>query len=385
MEMRVSSWILSLLLATTVSYGKDDKTKKEEPKVDELKAQTFDSVRTFVKYPTGLKLNKGWTKKVEIKDVKAQAALPRHFDWREQGKLTPPKDQGNCGSCWAFSSVAMLQDALALKGKGQIALSEQYLLSCNKEGWSCDGGFFAHDYHKALPMGGVPEAEFPYAERQVACKANLSHPYHIASWSFLPSKDENTPPTVEAIKNAIYTFGPIGVAVGASDAFMSYSTGVFNQCDGTQPNHAVVLTGWDDDGQYFVMKNSWSTNWGDQGYMKIKYGCNNIGIAANYIVLSSSPNPNPNPSPTPDPTPPKCTPEPYANAGPDVRVARGQLVRLGTPARQGTTYHWESSAGQGRPLNTAMVIVRPMMSQTFTVYATTKCGTARSSARVTIR
>jgi len=215
MEMRVSSWILSLLLVTTVSYGKADKTKKEEPKVNELKAQTFDSVRTFVKYPTGLKLNKGWTKKVEIKDVKAQAALPRHFDWREQGKLTPPKDQGNCGSCWAFSTVAVLQDALALHGKGQVALSEEYLLSCNKEGWSCDGGFFAHDYHKALPMGGVPEAEFPYVGKPVACIANLSHPYHIASWSFLPSKDQNTPPTVDAIKNAIYTYGPISAAVGA--------------------------------------------------------------------------------------------------------------------------------------------------------------------------
>jgi len=378
--MKMVSWLLSLTLTASVAFGKDDK------KVDEMKALTFDSARSFVKYPTGLTLNKGWTKKVEIKDVKAQAALPRHFDWREQGKLTPPKNQGNCGSCWAFSTVAVLQDALSLHGKGQIALSEQYLLSCNKEGWSCEGGFFAHDYHKALPMGGVPEAEFPYVTKQVACKTNLSHPYHIASWSFLPSVNENTPPTLEAIKNAIYTYGPIGAAVGASDAFMSYSSGVFNQCDGTQPNHAIVLVGWDDDGQYFVMKNSWGTSWGDQGYMKIKYGCNYIGLAANYIVLGGSPNPNPNPSPTPTPpTPPKCSPEPYANAGPDVRVARGQLVRLGTPARAGTTYHWESSAGRGRPLKTAVVIIRPMVSQTFTVYATSKCGTARSSARVTVR
>ena len=386
--MRSSLWFLSLILISSLAHAQvkaqaQVKAKDDKKKDDVMKVQTFDSVQNFVRYPTGLKLEKGWIKKVEMKEVKAQAALPRHFDWREQGKLTPPKNQGACGSCWAFSTVAVLQDVLALRGKGQIALSEQYLLSCNKEGWSCDGGFFAHDYHKALPMGGVPEAEFPYVGKQVACKTNLSHPYHISSWAFLPSKDDNTPPTIEAIKNAIYTFGPIGAAVGASDAFMSYSSGVFNQCDGTQPNHAIVLTGWDDDGQYFVMKNSWGPNWGDSGFMKIKYGCNYIGIASNYIALSSDPSPQPNP--TPDPLPPKCTPQPYADAGPDVRVYRGQAVRLGTAARPSTTYHWESSAGKGRPLDTAIVVVRPMVSQTFTVYATTKCGTARSSARVTVR
>lgn len=382
--MKLSSWFLSLLLISSLAQS-EVKAEADKKKDDVMKVQTFDSVQNFVQYPTGLKLDKGWTKKVEMKEVKAQAALPRHFDWREQGKLTPPKNQGACGSCWAFSTVAVFQDVLALRGKGQVALSEQYLLSCNKNNWSCDGGFFAHEYHKALPMGGVPEAEFPYVGKQVACKTNLSHPYHIASWSFIPSKDDNTPPTVEAIKNAIYTYGPIGAAVGASNAFMSYSSGVFNQCDGTQPNHAIVLTGWDDDGQYFVMKNSWGPNWGDGGFMKIKYGCNYIGIAANYITLSSDPTPNPNPSPTPDPLPPKCTPQPYANAGSDVRVFRGQPVRLGTPARPSTTYHWESSAGKGRPLETAVVIVRPNVSQTFTVYATTKCGTARSSVRVTVR
>jgi hypothetical protein len=351
--------------------------------------QTYEASKEVQKRSTGFKLEKGWAKKVVIQDVKAQAALPRHFDWREQGKLTPPKDQGTCGSCWSFSSVAVLQDALALSGKGQIALSEQYLLSCNKEGWGCDGGFFAHDYHKALPMGGVPQAEFPYAGRKLACKSGLSHPYHISSWAYLPSKDGNTPPSLESIKNAIYTYGPISAGVGASDAFMSYSSGVFNKCDGTQPNHAIVLTGWDDDGQYFVMKNSWGQNWGDGGYMKIKYGCNYIGIAANYVTLSSTPapTPTPTPKPTPDPKPvPKCSPEPYADAGPDIRTTRGRYVRLGTPARPGTYYHWESSASKkSLMLDSAVVVVRPMMSQVYTVYVTTKCGTARDSAMVIAR
>jgi len=376
--MRVQSWFLALvLMLSSMARAKDD----------EMKAQTFDTVKDSVKYSTGLTLKKGWGKKVTFKEVKAQAALPRHFDWREQGKLTPSKQQGNCGSCWAHATTAVLQDVMALRGMGQISLSEQYLLSCAgpKEGWSCNGGFFAHDYHMALPMGAVPYAEFPYVAKDIACKANLSHPYHIASWAFLPSKNEDTPPTNEAIKQAIYQYGPIGVAVGANDAFMNYSSGVFNKCDGTKPNHAVTLTGWDEDGQYFIMKNSWSPQWGDNGFMKIKYNCNYIGLAANYVIFNSpAPNPNPTPKPTPDPVP-KCTPQPYANAGsPAVRARVGQPTRLGTSARAGTTYHWESSAGPGRPLDTAIIVVRPWVSQIFTVYATTKCGTARSSVKVSV-
>jgi len=386
--MQWLSVLLLILWSSSVS-GKD-KLKAQAFDVEEGKKekteQTFEMTKVKSKYSTGLILEKGWGKKVKIQDVKAQAALPRHFDWREQGKLTPPKQQGNCGSCWAHATTAVLQDVMALRGMGQISLSEQYLLSCNKEGWSCNGGFFAHDYHKS-PKGGVPYDEFPYVGRQIACKQNLTYRYPIASWAFLPSKDDNTPPALESIKNAIYTYGPIGVAVGATDAFMNYSSGVFNQCDGTRPNHAVTLVGWDDDGQYFIMKNSWSPQWGDGGYMKIRYNCNYIGVAANYIVFNS-PAPNPNPTPTVTPTPdpvPKCTPKPFADVGKSaVRARVGQPIRLGTPARPGHIYHWESSAGKGRPIDTAVITIRPWVSQIFTVFATTKCGTAKSSVKVSV-
>ena len=371
-------WLILSLLMTTYSVAAKDE------------GRTFELAKERKGYATGFKLEKGWLKKVPVKEIKAQAALPRHFDWREQGTLTPVRDQQNCGSCYAFATTAIFQDVMALRGLGNITLSPQYLLSCNKEGWSCNGGFFAHDYHKALPMGAVPEAEFPYVAKQVACKTNLSHPYHISSWAYLPSSNENTPPSTEAIKQAIYQYGPVAVGVGASDAFMSYSSGVFNKCDNTQPNHAVVLVGWDDDGQYWIMKNSWSPQWGLQGYMNIKYGCNYIGIAANYIVLNTpAPNPNPNPNPpppapTPDPVP-KCTPAPYADAGGDLQVRRGQTVRIGTPAKPGTAYHWETSIGRYMFPDAARIAVRPMRSQIFSVYATTKCGTARSSALIVVR
>lgn len=390
------TWLFALLLMATSSYAKtkDDIITIQSKAGDEVKAQTFETTKTPTQYSTGFILEKNWTKKAVFKEVKAQAALPRHFDWREQGKLTPVRDQGNCGSCYAFATATVFQDIMALRGLGQIELSPQYIVSCNKEGWSCNGGFFGHDYHLALPMGAVPEAEFPYVARQVPCKEGLSHPYHLSSWAYLPAKDDNTPPTVESIKAAIYQFGPVAVAVGAGNAFMSYSSGIYNQCDGTKPNHAVVLTGWDDDGQFWYLKNSWSERWGDQGYMKIKYGCNYVGVAANYVVFNSSnptpepqpptPNPKPTVTPTPTPTPvPKCTPEPYANAGRDATIRRGQLVKLGTAPRSGTSYHWEAP-GYRLP-DAPMFVVRPPKTQVFTVFASTKCGTARDSALIIVQ
>lgn len=353
--------------------------------------KTFESAPKPKSFTKGLKWKKGWSKDVTIAPVKIQAALPRHFDWRETGKLTPCFNQAG-NDCWANATSTVLMDVMALKGKGQITLSRQYLISCNTEGWTfANGGWFAHDMEKA-PLGAMSETAYPYEARDSKCKSNLQHPYKLQSWAYLPSTNEDTPPSVSDIKQAIYQWGPIAAGVAVNKAFEGYSSGVFNQCDSTEPNHAIVLTGWDDDGQYFILKNSWGANWGQKGYMNIKYGCQKVGIAGNYINFDGSgispvtPNPSPTPSPTPiPPPPPTCSPQPYANAGANQTVNYGTWVRLGTPARQGTSYHWESSAGKGRPLDAAQVTVKPNVTQTFTVYATNKCGTAKSSALITVK
>lgn len=350
--------------------------------------ETFESAPVPTKYATGLKLEKGWSKNVKFRSA-LQASLPRHFDWREQGQLTPVRDQGTCGSCYAFSTVAVLQDAIALKDKKQVDLSEQYILSCNTKGWSCNGGNFAHDMHQN--PGAVPESEFQYVGQQVACKQGLSHPYKIDSWAYVPSASENEPPAIDEIKAAIYQYGPISAAVGASSKFQSYRTGIFNSCDNTQPNHAITLVGWDDDGQYFIMKNSWGSQWGENGgYMRIKYGCNYIGIAANYVMFKggSAPDPTPGPNPTPTPTPPpipKCVPQAIANAGPTpLRIRPNQIVMLGTPARPQTSYAWEINGRFYPQFRTAQIRAQVFRSAIFTVYASTKCGVARSSAMVIV-
>ncbi len=240
--------------------------------------------------------------------------LASSFDWRSvngQNYVSPVKNQGSCGSCWAFGTVAPLEAKLLISGGELADLSEQYLLSCNDSGWSCNGGWWAHDYHKdkkvsgELEAGSVLETLFPYTASNSVCNPPHAHYQKIESWKYVGNS--YGVPSVEAIKYAIATYGPVAAAVCAGSAFSSYRSGIFssdekNVCKTGQVNHAVVLVGWDDATDTWIMKNSWGTGWGESGYMRIKRNVSNIGYAANYVVYTSSPPPLP---PTPPPSPPQ--------------------------------------------------------------------------------
>jgi len=221
--------------------------------------------------------------------------LPDYYDWRDYGGCTPVKNQGSCGSCWAFATVGPLECNILIKDGAEEDLSEQWLVSCNRDGYGCNGGWWAHDYHqwKTDPCGGtgaVLEAEFPYVGYDAPCDCPYPHEYLIDDWAFIGSS-QGIPP-VDSIKQAIMDYGPVSVAVYANAAMQAYNGGIFNGCENEDVNHAVVLAGWDDNqgsnGVWF-MRNSWGTGWGeDGGYMRIPYGCSNIGYSANYIDYTSS-------------------------------------------------------------------------------------------------
>jgi C1A family cysteine protease len=222
--------------------------------------------------------------------------LPAYYDWRALGKTPPIRNQGNCGSCWAFATVGVLESAIMIKdGVKNIDLSEQYLVSCNDSGWSCLGGGTAHDYHESQKVptekqaGAVLESSFPYKAADVACGGPYNHPYQISSWSFINYET----PDVEAIKHDIYTYGPVKVSVCAGRAFMNYRGGIFatnesSACSG-YTNHAVVLVGWDDTrgpNGVWILRNSWGTGWGEHGYMYIDRTVSNVGSYASYVDYS---------------------------------------------------------------------------------------------------
>jgi C1A family cysteine protease len=216
------------------------------------------------------------------------SVLPTAYNWCDSGYCTPIRNQGSCGSCWAFGTVGPLESSILIKDGVSKDLSEQYLVSCDAEGWGCSGGFFAHDYHDWKYITGEPgpgavyESAFPYTATDAPCNPPHVHPYLITSWAYIAGS--SSVPTNDAMKNAIYNYGPIGAAVYVGSAFQAYTTGIFYTTQKKSPNHAIVLTGWNDTYSYWNLRNSWGTSWGEAGYMRIKYGTSYIGYAGNYIV-----------------------------------------------------------------------------------------------------
>ncbi len=216
-------------------------------------------------------------------------ALPVSFDWRAQGGCTPVKYQGGCGSCWAFSTVGALECNILIRDGTTVDLSEQYLVSCNTSGWGCDGGWLAHDYHQWRPdpcggVGAVLEEHLPYVALDLPCYCPYPHDYLIDSWAYIGS--QSGVPSINSLKQAIVDYGPISVCVTANSAMQAYSGGIFNACSVDDINHAVVLVGWDDsqgENGVWIMRNSWSSGWGEGGYMRIEYYCSRIGYGGAYV------------------------------------------------------------------------------------------------------
>ncbi|HEY73353.1 MAG: hypothetical protein DRJ03_20545 [Chloroflexi bacterium] len=219
--------------------------------------------------------------------------LPSAYNWCDaNGGCTSIKNQASCGSCWAFATVGPLEAHLQAASQ-TTDLSEQYLVSCNERDYDCSGGWFAHDYHEwdKLPSepaaGAVLESAFPYAASDIACAGPYTHPHKIADWRYVESSSST--PSVDAIKQAIYDHGPVAAAICVNSTFQGYGGGVFNPsatCNGI--NHAIVLVGWNDAEQTWTLRNSWGADWGEGGYMRIRYGVYQVGYAANYVVYTSS-------------------------------------------------------------------------------------------------
>ncbi len=238
----------------------------------------------------GLKEPENWQATARFDPMAPRLDLPSYFDWRDTTDMPPVRNQGGCGSCWAFATVGALECNIKIRDLMTENLSEQWLVSCNHHGWDCGGGWWAHDYHLAVTdpcdsSGAVMEAQFPYTASNAPCGCPYEHPYHIESWAYVGSS--SGVPSTAQIKQAILEYGPVTVAVYVNSSFQAYGGGVFNGCtEFGSVNHGVVLVGWDDSqgpGGVWFMRNSWGSGWGEGGYMRIPYGCSKIGYATSYV------------------------------------------------------------------------------------------------------
>jgi len=206
--------------------------------------------------------------------------VPASIDWRKQGVTTPVKDQGMCGSCWAFSTIEVVESAVAIASKKLLTLSEQQLVSCagnpKKCGGTggCEGNVQWQAMQYIIDAGGITdEQDYKYTARDSKCSTSkIQTKATIDGVVRLPANDG------DALKKAVGTIGPIAISV-AADAFFSYSSGVFGASDpsecGWTIDHAVVAEGYGEDtingkaAPYWLVRNSWGRGWGEEGYIRI--------------------------------------------------------------------------------------------------------------------
>jgi cathepsin L len=209
------------------------------------------------------------------------------FTWKEY--LPPVRNQGSCGSCWAFTQTTVLEGAHNItKGVDPTRdFSEQFLLDCGRRDngapvGSCGGGQPWDAFEHLEREGSLLESEMPYVGAERGCKGQKGK-HGITTWGFV-SGAWDTPP-VEDIKAAMCKYGPVTAAVYADSAFVSYAGGVFEGEPGGWPNHAIMLVGWDDKRKAWLLRNSWGSEWGEDGHMWIDYNSNSVGNSAAWALL----------------------------------------------------------------------------------------------------
>ena len=250
--------------------------------------------------------------------VGVQSLLPR-FDWRELGVVSPVKNQGNCGSCYSFGAIAAIESKVAIDGGGITDFSENNAKECNWEaqaGWgtgSCGGGNSWMMTHLFSILGTALESCDPYVAADVACSTGCPYQTTVLGWGLVSGGGggelgllgASAVPDTSVLKAYLQTYGPLMVSMYAGDSLNRQWENELKGYEGAktlyypgtqQPNHAVLLVGWDDGLSHaggtggWIVKNSWGTNWGgtcgygsERGYFKIAYGSASIGSNASFF------------------------------------------------------------------------------------------------------
>ncbi|XP_039160010.1 senescence-specific cysteine protease SAG39-like [Eucalyptus grandis] len=215
--------------------------------------------------------------------------VPSSMDWRKKGAVTPVKNQGQCGCCWAFSAVAAVEGINEITTGKLISLSEQELVDCDVGGQDqgCEGGWMDSAFQFVEKHGLTTETNYPYKGTDGKCnvKSESNRAVIIKGYEDVPANSEGA--LLKAVANQ-----PVSVAIDAGGFdFQFYSSGVFTGACGTELDHGVTAVGYgtsDDGTKFWLVKNSWGEEWGEKGYIRMqrdvsaKEGLCGIAMKASY-------------------------------------------------------------------------------------------------------
>ena len=230
--------------------------------------------------------------------------IPERWDWREQGIITPVQDQGGCGACYAFASLANIESRLLIEGDGPYNFSENHAKECNWYETGCSGGWYEQMINLFTKHGTVLEACNPYVDKEVGCDTTCPYITTPLDWRIISGQNI---PDADLLKNYIYTYGPVFTTFYAGDDNDPEWDTEFGNYDGSYTlhynasdssiNHAVLIVGWDDNLSHengqgaWIVKNSWGANWGgpcgfgsENGYFTIAYGSANMGMYSSFLL-----------------------------------------------------------------------------------------------------
>ena len=283
---------------------KDEKRQKEEQKRLEEEQKRLDEAKRLAeeeKKAQELKRLAEEQKKLDAEKLSLESVPATYissapspklkaFNWRDTGNVMPAKNQGECGSCWAFAAVGVFESTWSIRNGQNLSFSDQSVLNCavdkGKEVGSCNGGWYSGVFNYYKTKSFQLEKDAPYKFKKEICKQGTQTKYKVAAWGYVvPNMGI---PKVEDMKKALSTYGPIAATVKVTPAFQAYSSGIFNEMakvSGPKDiNHAIIIVGWDDSKNAYLVKNSWGRVWGEDGYIWIDYRSNNIGYGALWVV-----------------------------------------------------------------------------------------------------
>ena len=239
----------------------------------------------------------GYIPNDEMKHMEPRIFEPTNeeaVNWVTKGAVTGVKDQGKCGSCWSFSATGALEAAHWQVSGQLISFSEQQLVDCDMQSHNCQGGFQKTAFEYWMHFPAMTEQAYPYFSGTTQGPGYCQFNPYTATGVFTTNRGPVQQNSVSALKAAV-AHAPVAVSIEADkQIFLSYKSGVFDSTDcGTQLDHAVLLVGYGTDDatgkDYWIMKNSWNTSWGEQGYMRMAIvdGQGTCGVQMAPIWVSS--------------------------------------------------------------------------------------------------